>query len=61
LPFLAIIRLKALGRDNLEGVADVEREPKALEVKSIGVYWREPIIINNINNIDNIDNNKSWW
>jgi hypothetical protein len=48
--FLAIMRLKTFGRDNLEGAADVEREPEALEAKSTGVFWREPIIIDNINN-----------
>jgi hypothetical protein len=53
LPFLAIIRLKALGRDDLEGIVDAEPEPEALEVKSIGVFWRELIIINDI------DDNKS--
>jgi len=53
LPFPAIIRLKALGRDNLEGAANAEPKLEALEVKSIGVFWREPIIINDI------DNNKS--
>jgi hypothetical protein len=58
LPFLAIIRPKALGRDDPEGAADVEREPEALEVKSTGVFWREPIIIDDI---DDIDNNQSWW
>jgi hypothetical protein len=44
------MRLKTFGRDNLEGAADVEREPEALEAKSTGVFWREPIIIDNINN-----------
>jgi hypothetical protein len=50
LPFPAIIRPKAFGRDDLEGAADAEREPEALEVKSTGVFWREPIIIDDINN-----------
>ena len=54
LPFLAIIRPKALGRDDPEGTANAKREPKALDVKSTGVFWRESIIVNNINN------NKSW-
>jgi hypothetical protein len=49
------MRPKALGRDDLEGTADAKREPKALDVKSTGVFWRESIIV------DDINNNKSWW
>jgi hypothetical protein len=49
------MRPKALGRDDPEGTADAKREPKASDVKSTGVFWRESIIV------DDINNNKSWW
>ena len=43
--FEFIIRLKALGRDNLEGTIDVERELEALDVKLIGMPRRDAILI----------------
>jgi hypothetical protein len=45
---------KALGRDDSEGAADIWHGPEASEVKSIGVFWLEPIFINDI------DDNKLW-
>jgi len=43
--FKFIIRLKALKRDDLEGIADIERELEALDVKSIRMLGRDAILI----------------
>jgi hypothetical protein len=43
--FKFIIRLKALKRDNLEGIANIKRELEALDVKSIGTLRRDAILI----------------
>ena len=43
--FEFIIRLKALGRDNLEGTANVKRKLEALDVKLIGTLGRDAILI----------------